>query len=49
MNENLPPGCTVDDIDGPYMTCVSCGHRFLSDEETEDICNKCKYEEDKED
>ena len=47
---NLPPGCTVRDIDGPETyQCVRCGAKVIAEKASElafelDCCEACKVD-----
>lgn len=42
-NFNLPPGCSVRDIDGREMPCCDgCGEEFNDDELKDGLCEDCQ-------
>lgn len=44
-NYNLPPGCTVEDIEGPPMpACNECGE-LHNDEDGNGLCPECQPKE----
>lgn len=46
MNQNLPPGVTLGDIEGPAPRTCECGRSFYPRDEDQEMCPRCERKED---
>lgn len=49
MNSNLPPGCTLNDIEqGTIATCEVCGREVMEEKIEDGVCPRCRRDEEEE-